>query len=365
MHENSWAQEAAAVAAKEKGAEKGAEKAPTAKNTMSINLVKYEDKPMPPIPGEQAGEKESQITMPKVRRDKIVPVTPFFPSYHSSNASDKDKKRSVTEPAANTFQSVGSKVSVKNIRAKLTGGESTKTGDGTNVGAPKTQPTYAPNEPMPSQKTEKAARVLGVYPKAKDQIQSIQNPPASAPATTEAHYKSDDSTHNVQDAKDGSRRNATSTPVPLYGQPTARYLEENQPEGPAILTEKIHKAPKMKPTINVDDKAEGIIFGDGMLSPTKLGNYGFRHEVQTREVEAVARVASHAVIVENAAENGDEPDTMKSGEIPLTGSSTLTNPYSRMFELGGEMLQPVKYSPNSYEGIWENDPNVVSVTFSY
>ena len=361
MHENSWAQEVAAVAAKEQGAEKAA----TAKNTMSINLTKYEDKPMPPIPGEQAEEKGLQITMPKVRRDKIIPVTPFFPSHHGSNMSDKDKKRSVTEPVANASQSVGAKVSLKNIRAKLTGGESTKSGEGTNGSAPKTQATYEPNEPMLSQKTEKAARVLGVYPKSKDQIQNIHNPPASAPATTEAHYKSDESVHNGQEAKTGPRRNAASTPVPLYSQPTARYLEENQPEGQAIVVEKTQKVPKMKPTINVNDKAEAIILGDGMLSPTKVGNYGFRREVQTREVEAFARVASHAVIVENAAENCDEPDTMKSVDRPLTGSSTLTNPYSRMFESGGEMLQPVKYSPNSYEGIWENDPKVVSVTHSY
>ena len=359
MHENSWAQEVAAVAAKEKAAEKAAA---TAKSTMSINLTKYEDKPMPPIPGEQAEEKGSQITMSKVRRDKIVPATPFFPSHHGSNVSDKDKKRSVTEPVAKTSQSVGAKVSLKNIRAKLTGGESTKSGEG---GTPKTQVTYEPNEPMPSQKTEKAARVLGVYPKPKDQFQSIPNPPASAPATTESYYKSGDSVHNGQDAKSGPRRNAASTPVPLYSQPTARYLEENQPKGLAIVVEKTQKVPKMKPTINVNDKAEAIIFGDGMLSPTKVGNYGFRREVQTREVEAFARVASHAVIVENAAENSDEPDTMKSVDRPLTGSSTLTNPYSRMFESGGEMLQPVKYSPNSYEGIWENDPKVVSVTYSY
>ena len=364
MHENSWAQEAAATAAKEKGVDEPQ----TLSKSMKTDRSKHDEKPMPPTPKEQAEEKGLRITIPKARRDKIVPVTPFYPSHRNSNVSNKEKKRSTTEPIANMPQLDGPNIGIKSIRAKFGGGDNSKGGDDGVARPANTAVVYEPTEPMPTQKTDKAARVLGVYPKPKDQDQSVTDPPASAPATTATYHQSAELEQDGKTSEMSLRRNANSTPVPLRGQPTARFYEENNLKIPTVVIEHAQKVPKMKPAINVGGKSEGIIFGDGKLSPTKLGDYGFRREVQTREVEGFGRVASHAAIVENANDQSSAPhpqeeiNRMQSMGEPLTSSSTVTNPYAGMFDAPGEMLSPMKYAPNQYEGIWENDPHVVGNT---
>ena len=67
-------------------------------------------------------------------------------------------------------------------------------------------------------------------------------------------------------------------------------------------------------------KPDALVFGTGM-SPTKTGSYGVIGTAQVQEPHGFARVVSHQAVLETAG---------------------------------------AEYSPSVYDGVWENDPKVVS-----
>ncbi|MCJ1478125.1 hypothetical protein MMC13_006801 [Lambiella insularis] len=79
-------------------------------------------------------------------------------------------------------------------------------------------------------------------------------------------------------------------------------------------------------------KPNGMVFGNGNMSPTKLGSYGTIGRMALSD-NHFARVTSHRGVIESTEE---EAETEKDRKI---GTSNV-------------------YSPSVYEGVWENNPMV-------
>ena len=82
----------------------------------------------------------------------------------------------------------------------------------------------------------------------------------------------------------------------------------------------------------------------GHLAPPKIASYGKVGDTGIVQGQGMVRVESVRGIIEHASAGIDD-------SIPLSGT------YSHH---SSDVLQPVSYSPSNYEGVWENDPAVVS-----
>ena len=103
-----------------------------------------------------------------------------------------------------------------------------------------------------------------------------------------------------------------------------------------------------------NNKPDGIIIGNGRLNPTRNGTYGTVGEVEFVEGKAIHRVASCMGMIEEAESS---PNVIEQQQYL---ESAGTSPSRRSFIDNQTMLQSVAYSPSVYDGIWENDPHVVS-----
>ena len=332
-------------------------------SSSSTNRAKYEDtKPMP-LPPTSPPAMALAIPMPLSKtRLQVQPAVPKFPPSKELRQDWQQKNRAVTDPVAPDRPAPDRKLSIKTLRAKFAGEHNPNAikEDMDTVHQQNRVPTpilISTSSSVPATLSNKAVRIMGYHPVSKDTGSSnLLEPPSSAPPTT---FGSDPlSTLSEQSASPS--RQAQSTPV--QGQPTKRWLSENSVSS-SYDENAIPLTVNVQFPISPPRSSNAMILGDGRLSPTKTGTYGLASQVEIKE--GFQRVTSQHAILEHVLdkEDGEQNNNDRSrSPAPLTGSSTLTNPFVNQNGTPGPYLQPTIYSPSIYEGVWENDPNVVCIS---
>ena len=292
----------------------------------ATNRDKYENKPMPPVP---RTPRHGPASHTPGKSGYIQPATPLI--YTKQNAV---KARSATDPVAPKPLFVSSQVSIGELRRKFSG-----TRDKTNTAS--ADANVRSRTPVPSE-------LPGQSPKNRDPLGTHQKqPPASAPLPTTA-------TDAFQPADSPGRQHQPSPSPVLHDdvddQVPKLRITQTSPNGSGYEN-RVDSIPKFK-------NADGFIMGDGKLNPTRQGTYGTVGEVQYVEGRAVHRVASFAGIIENAECPSESDDR---SQAPSTHTASSSGDTFRGQDLT-YLLQPKAYSPSAYGGVWENDPQVVSIT---
>ena len=328
------------------------------------NRAKYEDVKRLPPPPTSPSPMTLAIPMPMSKvRTQLQPAVPILPlSKEYRQEQQQQKNRAVTDPVTSNKTFEGRKLSIKSLRAKFAGEHNPNAirEDGKNEHQQNEMSASVSSSTanlIPPVISDKAARVVGYFPVSRDEKGSHHpQPPASAPPTTFAS----DPFHSSSESNASPSRQAQSTPV--QSRPTRRWLKENgissslnENATPVMVNAQTPKSPPR----NVN----AMILGDGKLSPTKTGTYGLVSQVEIKE--GFKRVASQQGIVESVLDEQErEEATGNYNQLaaPLTGSSTVSNPFAGQMDAPVPYLQP--YSPSIYEGVWENDPNVVCIHIS-
>ena len=293
----------------------------------ATNRDKYENKPMPPLPRTPQHSSASQ------RPGMLGYIQPATPLIYANQPMVKT--RAVTDPVALKPLFGGSKASIGELRRKFSG---TKDSTHTNSAEADARPhtPVPPRSELPTQS-----------PKSRDLVgMSHDQSRASTPLSTTAP--------NLFQPADHQGRQQQSGPSPTDSYDTGIQVPNVQiTQTSADRSEyEIHE----DTTLKVRD-LDGIIMGTGKLNPTRKGTYGTVGEVQYVEGKAVHRVASSAGIIENA-EYPSESDDRSQPSSAHTASSSADTFHGQD---PPDLLQPKYYSPNNFGGVWENDPQVVSI----
>ena len=320
------------------------------------------------------------LAIPKPRA-QIQPATPL---HRPGQIPRNIPSRAVTEPTAPKPFFTSNKVSIAGLRKKFVQQEEAIKEE------PKVEAPPPITPPMPNT-SSKAARVLGYYPAHSDG----KTAPASAPPTS-----STPEPFRVSGSGSGSRPSISpprqlSTPVPEM--PSRRWLIENgysiPPLAPPVPTSPALSQQTHGSALGGEHdqpKVEGMIVGDGKLSPSKQGLYGRMANVEI--VEGPNRVPSVRGVIEHTEQdrgNGGSTDqrnpsassqysqppgsVIEGGQYsqpPHSAANTAsTNQYSQLLDSAGAHLSyppdsamtlpSTVDSPGNYAGIWENDPHVV------
>ena len=323
------------------------------------------------------------LTLPKPRA-YIQPATPWNPQGRTRRNTSN---RAVTDPVATKPVFTSHKVSIAGLRKKFT------QQDEMIKEEPKLEAPLPITPPLPNT-SGKAARVLGYYPVHANR----KTPPASAPPSTSTP---DPFRASIEGSGPSiSPLPQMSTPVPEM--PSRRWLIENGysippsaslvPASPT-LSQQTHASALNRE--HNQPKVEGMIVGDGKLSPTKQGTYGRMANVEV--IEAPSRATSVRGVVEYAGDNrgdgssmeqkkpsagsqysqpiGSGRESVQYSQPPLSATNTASsNQYSQPLDSARPQysrppdsamtLPSTVYSPSNYGGIWENDPHVVCCIFS-
>ena len=292
------------------------------------NRDKYENKPMPPLP--KTPEQGKSPNAPG-KPGYIQPATPLI--YSNPTPS---KNRAVTDPITSKNLLSTNKVSIGELRRKFSG-----TKQGANLSSIEENANVRSRAPKP----QAVELPTGSSISGGSHGKRHENPPASAPPST--------------NTKDPFRSSGTQGPEHQSSPvPTRRYMRENQYLDPAMSqTSTIVSSYEDLEIMNKEAPSpDGIIMGDGKLNPTRNGTYGTIGEVEYVEGEAAHRVASFTGVIENAS-SPNEPEVKIQSHSTNNSASTGTFQGQNITHL----LDPNTYSPSNYGGVWENDPNVVSI----
>ena len=307
------------------------------KTPTATNRDKYENKPMPPTPETSPSPGEKPLTAKK-NRPYIRPATPLIVS---DPMNSNIKNRAVTDPVVPKPLFTNKPTTINQIRKKYsqTGGKSKAKKDEDIVDRP-TSPALVVSQ--------KASQILGVLP-TKDNDREVG--PTSAPPTmsTPDLFRTSAESTGVRDASPS--RQVQSTPVL-----TRRYLQENHmPTSVSTRTSKESKETACASSINRNhlQPNEVMVIGNASLNPSRLGTFGRTGDVGYVGQNEMHRVLSFTGVIEG-------PDPPRRMEDQVETNSNHENVNSLRPQYSEEILHPMVYSPNSYAGIWENDPNVVS-----
>lgn len=301
------------------------------------NRDKYEHKPMPPPPADSSPHKNH------IRAKAYI--QPAIPFVNPTSEKQSQKKRAVTDPVAPKPLFTGRKLSVAKLRKKYSFSKAKD--DIPDAEAINTdQSSFAV-----LLSSEKAAEVLGLYPPPANKPNT---PPPSAPPTpVRDHFRlSSDSVERTA----SPALQVQSTLVP-----TRRYLRENDlptptfTEAPILSNRQANEDPQNH---NKDSKkAQDGVFAPGMLHPPRLGRYGNVGEVGLVEANGMHRIESFSGVIETAESSPGRDGEMYTGSTGALSQSSMTQGLNT-----GDLPPPVIYSPSNYEGVWENDPAVVSIS---
>jgi hypothetical protein len=293
----------------------------------STNREKYEQNPMPRTPGKALDDGKLAVSKHRVYIQPATPLGCLNQSLHNQ------KIRAATDPVIPQPLFTGKPGGIAHIRQKFSTSKSNvniiKEDDVTQTSSP---PVFS----------EKASQILGAWP-VRDN--SRRTPPASAPPSTSTPdpYRISSDDHAARSTSPA--RNIQSTPVP-----TRRFLRENKMTTPelerASLTTTAETGEDEGVDMEISENPEGMISGDEVLHPTRTGTYGRVGGVEYVNEHENQRITSYAGIIENA-------------EFIDQTSPTMVSNTSQGHDSGG-LLQPTVYSPSNYDGVWENDPHVVS-----
>ena len=300
------------------------------KTPKTTNRDKYENKPMPPTPEASPSPTEQQLTARKTR-GYIQPAIPLTPNV---------KNRAATDPVMPKPLFTSKTATVNQLRQKYSQSKNKRKSNEENV-------THQPASP-PLVIAHKASQILGVYP-----VKEIHQvtPPVSAPPSTHTPDPFRTSTECVGGRQTSPSRQVHSTPVP-----TRRYLQENHL--PAFVDARASQESKEVPDMLDEDKKQPPKDepSEGSLNPARLGVYGRKGEVEFVGQSGMQRVPSFAGIIEQP----DSPKEVEATTAPYCGKSDWDQNSLRP-QCSGEVLHSMVYTSGEYAGVWENDPNVVSV----
>ena len=298
------------------------------------NREKYEHKPMPPPPADSSPHKKQPQAQPCIQ--------PAIPLVNSVPKLQSQQRRAVTDPIAPKPLFASRKLSVAKLRKKYSFSKA-------KDDVPEAE--AVPRDQLPPAirlSSEKAAEGLALYPPPE---KKPNLPPAPVPELLGPSPGSTEGTASLA-------RLVQSTPVP-----TRRYLKENGLPTP-IITE---ASTTFNPQGNEDSQypngdrkeEEGGVSTPGMLYPPRIGRYYNVGEVELVEANRMHRVESFSGVIENAE------STMYNNGQMYAGSTGAPSPLSMTQALNtGDLLPPAVYSPSIYNGVWENDPAVVSFSIS-
>ena len=279
------------------------------------NRSKYEDKPMPPAPT------SSPTSSIPVRSKPHLEIQPAAPYVTTAQSHPDVKNRAATDPIMPKPLFVNKKKeSTTQVQQKFTQSNIDDAFDDSK--ALKSQ-LSSPPALIP----DNAAEVRGYYPVTD---YKCDEPPASAPPTITTPdpygYLSDDLSAGSQ----SPARYIHST-----SGPTRRFLKEHRSTQSEDIHVSLLSSQKTTETEDIEKHGhiQGMIMGDGILSPTRTGTYGRVGEVGFVHQNNTQRIVSQAGIME----------TVESPRNSLRGRRSA------------------EYPPSTYAGIWENDPHVVSM----
>lgn len=314
------------------------------------------------------------LTLPKPRA-YIQPATPLSPS----GRTPRDiPTRAVTEPMGPRSFFRTRKGSIPGL-LKKPNQQDEVIREESRLEAP------LPPTPMPYP-SSKAAQVSGYSPANTDG----KTMPASAPP-------SNSTPEPLRASNLGSGPSTLQNrqqPAPIPETPSRRWLIENgystSPTAPLVPTSPALSQQTHASALGGEHnqpKIEGMIVGDGKLSPTKQGSYGRVANVEI--VEGPGRVASVRGVVEDPEqdrrEGGSSEQRNPSGssqysqqlgavrehgqysQAPHSANKTLVNSAGLQSSNQSDTLMtlpPTVYSPNNYAGVWENNPRVVCCILS-
>lgn len=289
------------------------------------NRDKYETKPMPQLPREPS---RNNVSQPKTY---IQPAVPLF------NPATIHKTRAVTDPVTPKPLFTSRKASVTQLRKMFSSTKDDATIEDTK-----------PPPPIP-QVSEKAAQILGMSAVPEDKKRSTTPIPTANKNPVLYEEFSDDLKKQESQVQ--------STPVL-----SRRHLRENNLQTSATATP---FTPNQDAKIGAHGedlkprKLGGSALRDGNLQPPKFEAYGELGEVRIVQEEGMHQVESCCGVIENATGNAPSSGASESqpNRYPAADSSKgiIAQAQDR-----DEVLQPSIYSPSNYEGVWENDPAVVS-----
>lgn len=300
--------------------------------SIPTNRSKYDDKPMPPLPD------PSPVRSTRNRsgdRFYIYPATPYRKTPVTVN---RVKDRASTDPVI-PKPLFASKEKVRTQPCKEIA-EQYYDQEGYDDGKSfQKRPSAPPATAVPS----KASAVLGFYPVSSNK--AINEMPSSAPPSTTPpdSYRSSE---EISSYSPSQPRQVQSTPVP-----TRPYVRGNAILTPTLTHSSRASSRQMGDTESDGGPVQGIITGDGLLSPTKIGGYGKLGGATYVDQIDMQRVDSQMGIIETVHSPAPTQNSSYSHHHNGDYNVNLQQPSH----------EPMRYSHSNYAGIWENDPHVVRI----
>ena len=282
------------------------------------NRERFENKPMPKLPDEVTSEGHALQGMPYIQ--PAIPL--LFPTSHP-------KGRAVTDPIPPKALFAGRKPSVSQLSKKF--GHLKQI----SVDNKRLSPTF----PYP---TGKATEVLGVQSEQPTRRNAAPSPHLLlADSSNEAKSLSDVQIYQVSDSTHQHSSNSVASDhlMRTDSQDTIGAKTKSQNPHDAIAPGGAVEEPDMS-------SHDYHLHKTGHLTPPRIANYGRVGETGVLQGQGMIRVESVQGIIEDAASYTNSEST------PIND----TQRYSQ-----SDFLQPISYSPNTYAGVWENDPAVVSI----
>lgn len=295
------------------------------------NRSKYDDKPMPPLPD------PSPVRSARERSDDHFYIHPATPYRKTPVNLNRVKDRAATDPVI-PKPLFASKERVRNQPFEQKSEPNYDQGYDNGESFQK-RPSAQPATAVPS----KASAVLGFYPVSSNK--AINEMPSSAPPSTTPPdpYRSPDERSSYSPSPP---RQVQSTPVP-----TRPYVRGNAILTPTLTHSSRASSRQMGDTESDGGPVQGIITGDGLLSPTRTGGYGKIGGATYVDQIDMQRVDSQMGIIESA--HSPAP----------TENSSCAHHHNDDYNVN--LQQPshetMRYTPSNYAGVWENDPHVVRI----
>lgn len=317
-----------------KSPENGSMKGLFGENLQSIptNRIKYDDKPMPPLPD------PSPVRPTRGRSDHRFYIHPATPYRKTPVNLSHVKDRAATDPVI-PKPLFASKEKVKTQPREETVEPNYHQEVHNDVDSFQKRPSVPPSTVVPS----KASAVLGFYPVLSKKV--INEIPSSAPPSTTPpdHYRSSEETSSCSPSPP---RQVQSTPVP-----TRPYVRGNAILTPTLTHSSRASSRQIGDTESDGGPVQGIITGDGLLSPTRTGGYGKLGGATYVDQIDMQRVDSQVGIIETV--HSPAP----------TEKSSCSHHHNDDYNIN--FPQPshetMRYTQGNYAGVWENDPHVVRI----
>lgn len=300
--------------------------------SIPTNRSKYDDKPMPPLPD------PSPVRPTRNRSDDRFYIHPATQYRKTPVSLNRVKDRAATDPVIpKPLFASKEKVRTQPCEEKAEPNyDQSVYDDGESF---QKRPSAPPATAVPS----KASALLGFYPVSSNK--AVNEIPSFAPLSTtppDTYRPSEE----LSSYSPSPLRQFQSTPVP-----TGPYMRGNAILTPTLTHSSRASSRQMEDTESDGGPVQGIITGDGLLSPTRTGGYGKLGGATYVDQIDMQRVDSQMGIIENVHSPAPTENSSYSHHHNDDYNVNLQQP-SR---------EAMRYTQSNYAGVWENDPHVVRI----